>query len=211
LRTLVLAAILATLLHAGGRRGLGGTQGWRAFVAGFGLILFGSVLNTLRGLPGLLPGPGAPLLDLLERVVGFVGGICLRAGGRWRWRPGAAATRANERELLRIKERYRAISAMTSDLNIDAEVLPDGSLRVDWISGSLHSDSGYANDAIMTFEQWRRVVLPEDRPLLENHLAAAGAGEPRRTELRVRTRDGRELWLALATPPRREPGSATAG
>jgi PAS domain S-box-containing protein len=118
-----------------------------------------------------------------------------------------AATRANQRELLRLTERYRAISATTSDLNIDAEVLPDGSLRVDWISGSLHSASGYTPDDIMTVEQWQRIVLPEDLPLLESHLAAAGAGEGRRTELRARTRDGRVLWLALATCPRREPDS----
>lgn len=210
LRTLILAAILATLLHAGARRDLDGPPGWRAIVGGFALLLCASALGTLRGLPVPLPGEGArlePLLDLIERVVGLLGGACLLAWGLWRWLPVVAATRANQRELLRLKERYRAISATTSDLNIDAEVLPDGSLRVDWISGSLHSASGYTPDDIMTVEQWQRIVLPEDLPLLESHLAAAGAGEGRRTELRARTRDGRVLWLALATCPRREPDS----
>jgi len=210
LRTLILFGILAALLRSGSTLGMSRIPGWWAVVAGFGLLAFGSSLDVLGHFPHLVPQAtlgNESVAGLLERVVGSLGGACLIGWGLWRGLPTVAATQADERELSRIRERYKAISAMTSDLNIDAVVEPDGSLRVEWLSGSLHSDSGYTPKDIMTFEQWHQVVVPEDRPLLENHIAAAVAGQQRSTELRARTRDGRTLWLALTTCMRQEPGS----
>ncbi|WP_028587278.1 sensor histidine kinase [Desulfocurvus vexinensis] len=211
LRTLILVGILAALMRSGTSLGMRRFPGWRAIVAGFGLLAFGSSLDALGHFPQLMPQAtlgNESVAGLLERVVGVLGGVCLIGWGLWRGLPTVAATQAGERELFRLKERYRIISAMTSDLNIDAVVEPDGSLRVEWISGSLHSDSGYTANDIMTFEQWHRVVEPEDRPLLESHIAAAVAGQPRNSELRARTRDGRVLWLALSTSASQDPGTS---
>jgi PAS domain S-box-containing protein len=63
-----------------------------------------------------------------------------------------------------------------------------------------------AAEGVMTAEQWRQFIRPEDRPRMAAHFSRALAGEePAAADYRIRAADGSVRWLSYAGRIRRTP------
>ncbi len=199
-----LAAILILLLRAGRSKAVSTLPGWRSILCGFALLLFGSAMDITDNFPELehlvIFGPTRTQM-VVEEVVGYLAGFILLGLGLAQWLPVIVKGREYENELFALKERHRMVSDLTTDLTCGVRVDDRGTPCIEWTTGSLHSSSGYSPDDIRTPEQWAEVVHPEDLGQFQEFLHGALGGERRNTELRVRTRDGRTLWVALSVFP----------
>ncbi len=102
LRALLLGAIVVWLWRMGRRHGLARQPGWRIIWTGFLLIFCGSLLDITDNFPQLnrfiLIGD-TPLEALLEKVVGYLGGVAVLAWGFWRWMPNVASLQRAQQQL----------------------------------------------------------------------------------------------------------------
>ncbi len=88
LRAVVLSGLVVVLWRAGRKRSWPAHQGWRASVGGFGLLLFGSLLDITDDIPALgrfLVIGDTRLEAFLEVFVGYLGGALLLAMGLLGW------------------------------------------------------------------------------------------------------------------------------
>ncbi len=89
-RALVLAGLCAFLWRAGRRRFRQFRNGWNLILAGFGLLLFGSILDVsdnFENLNRFVVIGDTEIQAFLEKFVGFLGGFLLLAIGLIRWIP----------------------------------------------------------------------------------------------------------------------------
>ncbi len=90
LRSLVTALIFGFVLVAGGRHDLRGHRGWHFIGAGFGLLLFGSVLDitdNFESLNRFVVIGDTQVEAFLEKVIGYLLGFVLLAVGFRYWLP----------------------------------------------------------------------------------------------------------------------------
>lgn len=91
IRAIVLLGIVMFLWNAGRGRFNLARQGWGLIVGGFGLLLFGSVLDitdNFENLNRFVIIGDTEVEAFLEKFVGFLGGFLLLAIGLMRWIPG---------------------------------------------------------------------------------------------------------------------------
>jgi len=89
-RALVLVAIVAFLLKAGRDKFELSRTGWKLIVAGFGLLLFGSLLDitdNFENLNKFVVIGDTEVEAFLEKFVGFLGGFVFLALGLFKWIP----------------------------------------------------------------------------------------------------------------------------
>ncbi len=128
LRALVLLGLVILLWRVGRNRTWPAGQDWRAIVGGFGLLLFGSVLDITNEYPALghYKVIGDTRLEtFLEVFVGYLGGTLLLAMGLLGWMPGgrrAADRKGSGEPRARISRDQRRQGA-------DAEPRPGGADR----------------------------------------------------------------------------------
>lgn len=139
-----------------------------AFLDGM-LHIYSSTKFPLRDSNGNIYGLGAICTDITEK------------------RQIETALRASE-------DRHRHISELTSDYVYSGLAFPDGSLKIEWISGALEKITGYTMEELTSFPNgFIDILLPED---LENLLAQHP--QERQTvslEYRIRRKDGNIRWL----------------
>jgi diguanylate cyclase (GGDEF)-like protein len=103
IRAVVLAGLLVFLVRTGRTRFRGTSESWNLIVAGFGLLLFGSLLDITDNFPALnhfVFIGDTEIEAILEKLVGFLGGFVLLAVGLVRWIPQELRERERvEREL----------------------------------------------------------------------------------------------------------------
>ena len=102
IRAVIMGAIVGYLLWIGGKEKLGRQGGWSYIISGFGLILFGGIIDITDNFDSLnkyvIIGD-TQAEALLEKVVGFLLGFCLLAVGFWRWIPMVVARWKSEEAL----------------------------------------------------------------------------------------------------------------
>jgi PAS domain S-box-containing protein len=102
----------------------------------------------------------------------------------------------NAQERLRdAEQRYRAIvEHVPAAIYLDR---PDGNMETVYISPQIRDIVGVEPERWLEHPSiWLDVMHPEDRPEVErSYLRAVHAGEPWRGEYRVRTPDGRTVWI----------------
>ncbi len=118
-RALVLAGIVGFLWRSGRRQLKGGRNDWGFVVAGFGLLLFGSLLDitdNFEALNRFVVVGDTEVEAFLGNFVGFLGGFVVLAWGLFRWLPRVGflspeiAHRQRAEDALRASEaRLRAI------------------------------------------------------------------------------------------------------
>ncbi len=124
LRALILGGIVVYLWNAGHTRFQNLRHGWGLILGGFGLLLFGSILDVTDNFDALnrfvIIGD-TEVEAVLEKFVGFLGGFLLLAIGLARWIPNVQAlsdliarrtedlTRVNEDLTIEIEERTKAV------------------------------------------------------------------------------------------------------
>jgi len=89
-RALILLGIFVFLLNAGGNRFESHRTGWTLIVTGFGLLLFGSVLDitdNFESLNRFVVIGDTDVESFLEKFVGFLGGFVFIAVGLVKWIP----------------------------------------------------------------------------------------------------------------------------
>ena len=87
---MVLVAIVAFLLKAGRNKFELSRTGWKLIVAGFGLLLFGSLLDitdNFENLNKFVVIGDTEVEAFLEKFVGFLGGFVFLALGLFKWIP----------------------------------------------------------------------------------------------------------------------------
>jgi PAS domain S-box-containing protein len=143
-------------------------------------------LIALANKPG---GYGAAESDHIEALVRQAGGLCDNYRQRERERVKDEQRRRVEEALRASDERLRIVSRATNDavwdwdLGTDAVSMPDGFEK-------LFGDAG--DVALVTGEEWKARIHPDDRDTVEQSLTSAIAGEAQRwsAEYRFRRADG---------------------
>ena len=122
----------------------------------------------------------------------------LDAEGRGRWQGvlhDVTDAHLAEDRLADAEERYRAIvEHIPAAIYLDR---PTDALETIYVSPQIADIMGVTPEEwIADPDLWRRLVVPEDRePTLATFLEALEAGENWRAEYRVRTPDGRTVWI----------------
>ena len=106
-------------------------QGWNLIVYGFGLLLFGSLMDITDEIAGLevyLVIGDTPIQAVLEKVVGFLGGFSLLAWGLLQWIPRVRAMAEEvERQTIDLKE---AIARSEDASNLKSQFLANMSHEI---------------------------------------------------------------------------------
>ena len=94
IRSIILLVIIAYLINVGRGRAELSQKGWRLIIAGFFLLLFGSILDitdNFESLNKFIVIGDTPTQAFLEKMVGFLGGFFVLAIGLVRWIPTITA------------------------------------------------------------------------------------------------------------------------
>ena len=122
------------------------------------------------------------------------------------WRP---PSRSAFRQLAESEQRFRAIADYTYAW--ENWFGPDGKLR--WVNPAVERMTGYSVRDCMAMEDFPLpLVHPADRELVRRQQQQALAGHTGQDlEFRVVTRDGRQIWVAMAWQPIFGADSASLG
>ncbi len=115
LRAVVLLVILISLLRARVHHRFFSDRGWRFILIGFGLLLFGSLLDITDNFDSLnrfvIIGD-TPVQAFLEKMVGFLGGFLMLSIGLQKWLPTVASVAEVKRLADEVSEKNRLLERM---------------------------------------------------------------------------------------------------
>jgi PAS domain S-box-containing protein len=103
--------------------------------------------------------------------------------------------RESQEHLRETEERFRAIvEHVPAGIYLDA---PDTTMQTMYVSPQVHAITGIPEDEwVANADSWVEALHPDDREdVLGRYLAALTAEEPWSDEYRMRTRDGRTIWV----------------
>ena len=106
------------------------------------------------------------------------------------------ARKQAENALLESEERFRRVSAATSDFAYSCVRPPGGSFAFDWLTGAVEPITGWSREELLEWGCWKALVLEEDVPVLEERVIGLAPGESSACELRIRDKQGGVRWLA---------------
>ncbi len=115
-RALIVVVIFCLLYLSGRDKDIRQQKGWFYLVAGFGLILFGMIVDVTDNFPTLnkyIIIGDTKYQAFIEKVIGYLAGFFLLALGFWKWLPVVITLRKTENALkeahdlleLKVKER----------------------------------------------------------------------------------------------------------
>ncbi|NTV69145.1 MAG: PAS domain S-box protein [Azonexaceae bacterium] len=88
------------------------------------------------------------------------------------------------------ENRFRHVSALTSDLIYSCLRSDDGAFRFEWVGGQAEQVFGDSAEDLLQRGCWRPFVLPEDLPLFDQSVTGLQPGQSSDTILRIKHRDG---------------------
>jgi two-component system NtrC family sensor kinase len=106
-----------------------------------------------------------------------------------------------------IRDSYRVVSELTSDFAYTLAVLPDGSLRTEWITDAFTRITGFAGADLDTYGGWVNFFHADDRGRVEQEWQRLLAGQASIIEVRMRTRQGPPRWVRFHNRPEIDPHS----
>lgn len=92
------------------------------------------------------------------------------------------------------EERYRTVSALSSDLIYSCSRKEGEDFRIDWLAGSCEQLFGCAADQLQAKDLWRCSVADDEMPF-DRYIMALAPGESGRCQLMVRHTDGSVRYL----------------
>jgi PAS domain S-box-containing protein len=103
--------------------------------------------------------------------------------------------RAAQAALSASESRYRMVSEMTSDYAYGYQVMPDGDLQIDWVTGALERLTGYTGPEVTALGGWQTLLHSDDVPIALEQYRDLLAGNAKAVEYRVVTKDGVIRWV----------------
>ena len=170
----------------------------RPLLAGFGLLLFGSLLDisdNFTVLNSLLVVGDTQLEAFLEKVVGYLLGTLLIFIGLLRLEPVSNKLQKSLHELQKSRDRFQLAMEGSSDGYWDwIDPLHQEDL---WLSDRLYELLGYQPGEFPAKLSWfREAVHPEDAGLLWNSIGAhLREHEPFNIAYRLKTKCGKYRWF----------------
>ena len=172
------------------------------------LVVSNGVLFRLEG-RGLPARAGALQAALVLQAVFYVATAALlaRAIALTEELFGVAGREADERRaaeaaLRESMERYRLITAVSSDYTFSTEITPDGAgLRLNWVAGAFEAITGFAFDDYVARGGWRAALHPEDVGQDALDLETLRQNRPVASELRTIRKDGSVRWVRVYAHP----------
>jgi PAS domain S-box-containing protein len=175
IRSLVLMGIVALLWRAGRKEPLLCREGWFLITGGFGLLLFGSLLdvsNEFEGLGRFVVIGDTEIEAFLEKTVGLLGGLVVLALGLMRWIPGVrrfsqeTALRGKTEAALRESERRLAKAQQLARIGYWSWSLGDEGMH--YVSSEYAAILGLAPDQVPRKQaEFNRFIHPADRARVE--------------------------------------------
>jgi PAS domain S-box-containing protein len=104
-------------------------------------------------------------------------------------------------QLAASEERYRAVSAVSSDYVFSTTVSPEGTLATNWVGGAFESLSGYALDEYAAKGGWRAALHPDDVGIDDHDMDQLRANQRVKSELRTITKNGEVKWVRVYADP----------
>ncbi|MBI3959226.1 MAG: GAF domain-containing protein [Chloroflexi bacterium] len=101
----------------------------------------------------------------------------------------------------RSEERYRLISGLTSDYAYAFRIDENKKFIREWVTEAFASITGYTTAEMDAAGGWRRLVYPEDRPVMQQHTQRVLANQTDVSEFRIVHRNGEVRWLLDVTRP----------
>jgi PAS domain S-box-containing protein len=101
-----------------------------------------------------------------------------------------------EDELRESEDRFRRVSAMTSDIAYSCRTKEDGRFSIEWMTGAADRITGYSGEEIKAQGCWRFLVVGEDLALFEENVIGLAPGSQGSCELRIRHKNGGIVWIA---------------
>jgi PAS domain S-box-containing protein len=98
------------------------------------------------------------------------------------------------------EERNRTLSELTSDFGYSGRFEPDGSVRLEWVTGAFERITGYKLDEAHEVDLFH----PKDVPDIEASYERLKEGRPDISEFRITTKGGNVRWLRRYARPIRE-------
>jgi PAS domain S-box-containing protein len=100
-----------------------------------------------------------------------------------------------ERSLRESEERFRRISATTSDISYSCISDAEGNYALSWMTGAADSITGYTIEEILAMKCWGKLLLPDDLDDFEKYVAGLKPGNTGICELRLRHKNGSVVWV----------------
>jgi PAS domain S-box-containing protein len=108
---------------------------------------------------------------------------------------GRERVEAANRALRESEERFRRVSAITSDIAYSCSAAQGGPHAIKWMTGAADRITGYTTEEIQARSCWRFLVLEEDRTLFDQQVIGLEAGAMSNCELRIQRKDGSIGWI----------------
>jgi len=105
-RAIIVCMILVYLRKVGGKEDIRQQDGWLYILIGFGLLLFGTLIDITDNFPNLdryIIIGDTKYQAMLEKVVGNLLGLIFLFTGLWKWMPTIVRHRKAQRELIKAK------------------------------------------------------------------------------------------------------------
>jgi PAS domain S-box-containing protein len=108
------------------------------------------------------------------------------------------------------EDRYRIVSELTSDFAYAMRIAPDGKATVEWLAGAFSRITGYTMEELGPVDAWRRILHPDDWPVMQKRIKNLYSGKPDVSEYRVIRKSGEERWLLDRARPEWSDGEGRA-
>ncbi len=96
------------------------------------------------------------------------------------------------------EERFRHISSATTDIAFSCSSRGGAAYVIDWMSGAVEAITGYTATEIQTQGGWASLIVAEDLPRFEEHIARLAPNATDDSELRLRRKDGQLVWVIFS-------------
>jgi PAS domain S-box-containing protein len=113
--------------------------------------------------------------------------------------------RASEQQISRSEDRFRILADLTSDYVYSSSFTDDGHIVTEWVEGAFQQITDYRPDEVIgNPDFWFSVIHPGDRMQLDTFVGKISVGQTITFVYRIRSRDGRTVWLRDHVSPIRD-------
>jgi PAS domain S-box-containing protein len=120
--------------------------------------------------------------------------------------------RASELRISRSEDRFRILADLISDYVYSSTVNSSGQVVAEWVEGAFQQITGYEPEEVIdNADAWFSIIHSADSSQLENMFAELEKNDTTAFVYRIRSRDGRTVWLRDHVHPVRDGSGKIVG